>query len=82
MSKRSWIAVATLLTFWPPGPEDAMDVSSISSSGIAGGRVTWLGYQTARSRRMAEIEASNVPVRRSDDAIAVEIAVRIRRMKN
>ncbi len=31
-SKRSWTAVATLLTFWPPGPGARTKASSISSS--------------------------------------------------
>src|ERR1700685_3774472 len=33
--KRSCAALATLLTFWPPGPEERMNFHSSSSSGIA-----------------------------------------------
>src|SRR5690349_11836808 len=33
MSQRSWQAVATLLTFWPPGPLAARKVSESASSG-------------------------------------------------
>src|SRR5665213_3829807 len=36
-SKRSCTAVATLLTFWPPGPEARMKASEISLCGIASG---------------------------------------------
>src|SRR3546814_20392909 len=34
-STRNWHAVATLLTFCPPGPVEARNRSSIASSGIA-----------------------------------------------
>ena len=34
LSKRSWTAVETLLTFWPPGPEARTQVSVSSESGI------------------------------------------------
>lgn len=35
ISNRSWTAVATLLTFWPPGPEEVTNFSSTSLSGMA-----------------------------------------------
>src|SRR5690348_3173653 len=34
-SKRSWTAVATLLTFWPPAPDAWMKLSAISVSSMA-----------------------------------------------
>src|ERR1700683_5134998 len=34
-SKRSWTALETLLTFWPPGPDARMKLSSISRSSMA-----------------------------------------------
>lgn len=34
MSKRSWTAVETLLTFWPPGPEARTKVNCSSESGM------------------------------------------------
>src|SRR3954454_10658024 len=39
-SKRSWTADATLLTFWPPGPEPRTNVSEKSPSGITTPGVT------------------------------------------
>ncbi len=35
-------AVSTLLTFWPPGPEARMNVSSMARSSIASVLVTWI----------------------------------------
>src|SRR3954468_11164672 len=37
-SKRSWTAVETLLTFWPPGPEARTKVSVSSESGMNMGK--------------------------------------------
>ena len=40
-SRRSWTAVSTLLTFWPPGPEARRKLSSISrSSRLSHGVIT------------------------------------------
>src|ERR1700722_820972 len=38
--KRSCTALATLLTFWPPGPDERMNFHSSSSSGIETSGVT------------------------------------------
>src|SRR5436309_15175093 len=38
ISKRSWTAVETLLTFWPPGPEARTKVNLSSESGMIMGK--------------------------------------------
>ncbi len=38
-SNRSWTAVDTLLTFWPPGPEARTKVTVSSESGMNIGKV-------------------------------------------
>ena len=45
-SKRSWTAVDTLFTFWPPGPEERMNSSSNSRSSIEIVGVTWIMTNT------------------------------------
>src|SRR6185369_13352456 len=49
-SKRSWTAVETLLTFWPPGPEARTKVIVISESGMNMGK--WY-FQSSLSRLAA-----------------------------
>lgn len=45
ISNRKWIAVATLLTFWPPAPCDRIALSSISLRGILSVLEIWnIGY--------------------------------------
>jgi hypothetical protein len=39
-SKRSWTAVATLLTFWPPGPDERMKLSEMSPGKITASGAT------------------------------------------
>ena len=55
MSKRRWIALDTLLTFWPPAPWARMAVISTSDSGMtvgAGLRVMALQAAAATSVRV------------------------------
>src|SRR4051812_44579646 len=61
-SQRSWQAVATLLTFCPPGPEAARNFSCSASSGISKGighrqgDVAEAGAEEARRQRRGRLD--------------------------
>src|SRR6266851_2990900 len=73
--KRSCAALATLLTFWPPGPEERMNFHSNSSSGMtmSGAMISGMGI----ARRSVEVQwrgvHANVVLRHGDgDLVLLE----------
>ena len=57
-SKRNCTAVATLLTFWPPGPDERTNRSSMSESSMAMVGVIWSMYRGFRGFRGFRVQGS------------------------
>src|SRR5450631_1993270 len=70
---RNCTALATLLTFWPPGPEERMNFHANSSSGIAICGAMTNGMRTSSVALHARAEHSNFALRyRYRDLVLLE----------